>query len=229
MKLYIDAQRRLGVVIDENPIYKRVLCVNGGMVDVVKMGPDAFEQRGFLASEDSRGAWQFANTFARSTLVKTSTAVKAIQEIQMSEAVKLTMKDAVAEYNRLTGKSIKRFESLAAAQKALAKLTEVTNAEKPNGAMKLTADQLTAGDKDMVAKKTKSKKSVNGSGDERAKKIWAAKRGAAALIVELIKEKKYDDEQIASRVIKKFPNGKTDAKAVAWYRAMGRRIGVRGI
>jgi len=131
MNTYKDKQGRYAVEVDENPRYRRMLCAAGsGQVDIVKVGPDEFSERGFtLLPADVLGAGRFARTYSGSCLFKTARAARVIKELVMADLGGMSMAELVAEYNRITGKSVKKFETKAAGIRAIARATEPKNVE----------------------------------------------------------------------------------------------------
>ena len=249
--VFVDANRRFAVQVDENPRYTRLLTLGPGGIDVIKFLPYQMK-RWYPYADVPHAALRYVHTFARSTLSKTYRAVRAMEEV-MQELDKLSMPELVAEFNRLSGKDVKRFSSKAAALKAIRKLTSIINgtaAPEPKLAANDEAQQSTkendmgttkkttkttktskptkTASKKAPAAKTASKKPRNESAGalERAKKVAQMEKGSGGLIVHMLKAGKTDDDGIVSAVLKKFPDRKVSTTQVSWYRSMLIRAGV---
>lgn len=242
--VFVDANRRFAVQVDENSRYTRLLTLGPGGVDVIKFLPYQMK-RWYPYADVPHAALRYVHTFARSTLSKTYRAVRVMEEV-MKELDKLSMPELVAEFNRLSGKDVKRFSSKAVALKAIRKLTPIINgtaAPEPKSAANDEAQQTTKeNDMSTTKKTTKTKtskpakkaaapaKKPRATSDtmlERAKKIAKmAETSAGGLIVKLLKERTHDDEKILSTVLKKFPGSAATTKHVSWYRSMLTKAGV---
>lgn len=248
--VFVDANRRFAVQVDENPRYTRLLTLGPGGIDVIKFLPYQMK-RWYPYADVPHAALRYVHTFARSTLSKTYRAVRAMEEV-MQELDKLSMPELVAEFNRLSGKDVKRFSSKAAALKAIRKLTPIINgtaAPEPKLAANDEAQQSpkendmgttkkttktkttkTSKPTKTASKKAPAAKKPRATSDamlERAKKIAKmAETSAGGLIVKMLKERAHDDEKILSTVLNKFPGSAATTKHVSWYRSMLTKAGV---
>ena len=127
---FVNGHRRVAVLVDENPRYKRLLMIapHGNTVDVVKFQHDAFAHGGWNLLSTEHAALRYALTFRKSKyFFKTDRALRAMSEVMM-ELKTLDMKSLVAEYNRITGHTVTKFESKA---KAIAAIEKASATQQP--------------------------------------------------------------------------------------------------
>lgn len=198
---YVNGHRRVAVLVDENPRYKRLLMIapHGNTVDVVKFQHDAFAHGGWSQLSTEHAALRYALTFRKSQyFFKTDRALRAMSEVIM-ELKTLDMKSLVAEYNRITGHTISKFESKAKAIAAIEKASATQQpAEKPASVSApapsdVAADiiptipvnaakepAMTKTDKPAAKKAATTKKAPAAKKEAPAKKVTPAKKAPAA-------------------------------------------------
>lgn len=162
---FVNGHRRVAVLVDENPRYKRLLMIapHGSTVDVLKFQHADFARGGWSQLTGERRALHYALTFIKSPyFAKTDRALRAMREIMM-ELTTLSMKDLVAEYNRITGLNITKFETkakaIAAIEKAAAPKQPVTKDPRPAVDIVPTVQPATK-EQDMATKTEKTKKAA---------------------------------------------------------------------
>ena len=166
MVVCINKAGRTGVLLDENPRYRRVLRSAGSGLDVDRLQPLEWISDGWLPLPDARPL-SYAHTFGASTLNKTARAVATLKEIiAMTDLNALTVAQLTEEYNRLTGKRTKQFKSkaaaLAAITKAQAALVAGLDATSAATAPPATTTEETEMPKTKPAKKTPAAKPAKG-------------------------------------------------------------------
>lgn len=187
IKMWRDKHRHIAAEVDVNPRYRRWLMVAGNGVDIVKMTEADVAKAEWQAVDLERGALRFALCFARSTLPKSARAWNVMKEIIQMELQGMSMADLVAQYNKLTGRTIKKFETKAAAIKAITKVSTPQNvvaaeplaqATSGNGAMMQTATQLL--ENGMTTKAKTKRKSAVKKETKPTRPAKSAKKSAAA-------------------------------------------------
>lgn len=179
---FVNGHRRVAVLVDENPRYKRLLMIapHGNMIDVLKFQHADFAHGGWSVLNTERAALHYALTFRKSPyFFKTDRALCAMTEVIM-ELNTLDMKALVAEYNRLTGSTVSKFESKA---KAIAAIEKASGVKQPAVPVKSTAQPMTATSEavDIISSDTTTitKEQVMNTATKPAKKTPAAKKSAA--------------------------------------------------
>ena len=142
----------------------------------------------------------------------------------MELSMQSTMQELVEEYARISGKMVKSFKSKSAGLAAIEKASK----KKLNGETQppIVAVPIDVPMEPAMPKAAKPK-AANGP-EDRAARVWATENGAGGLIVQLLKQKKLDDEGIVSTVLKKFPKSRAKVGTVQWYKSMGKRSGWKG-
>ena len=228
---FVNGHRRVAVLVDENPRYKRLLMIapHGNTVDVVKFQHDAFAHGGWSPLNTEHAALRYALTFRKSKyFFKTDRALRAMSEVTM-ELKTLDMKSLVAEYNRITGLNITKFESKAKAIAAIEKASATQQpAETTAPAPSPITSDVAAGiiptipvnaAKEPDMPKTTKPAAKKADTRTRAEKTAAMTKGSGGMIVKLLKEGKLDDDSIISRVLKEFPDREVNNSQVSWYRS----------
>lgn len=216
LQTIINQYRNVGIVIDINPAYRRVLRCDGACVDITRMPPEIYRGERWTEVSDELGPLKFAHTFTRSTIPKTERATKLMEQIMKDSLKRLTLTQLNAEYRRVTHAELgfrtkdDAIRAIRAIEKVKLPGVKVKKVEVPSGPMgrpptKATPEKL-----------------------ERSRKIAAMEKGVGGLIVALLKAGK-DNDAAASAALKKFPQRPITPAYVAWYRSMLRVVKVKGV
>ena len=227
-RVLINDQRRVGLVTADCAAWTRMLRIGDGGVDIVRMLPDTLASEGWKPLECERAAFKLANTLARSPMAKSPNAVRAIEAAQAVDFKALTIDDMAAEFNRLSGAAPRLFKRRVDVERALRKAMEICNATQlTNEGDTMAATKKAAKGKPSKSKAKPVKKAAAPKAAPKAKKSKTAaapRGGIGAMARDLItKHPDMENAEIVDQIKIKFPDTKTNAACISWYRGAMKR------